>query len=207
MSIANFTLPSWPASWIASMRAMSPSSLSWMLGAKPPSSPTAAASFPYLALTTAFSEWYTSAPVLRASLKDFAPVGAIINSCIGSLLPACSPPLITFIIGTGILYLFFLACPTSTAPGSKLPSLSSRTYSYNSRPNALAPPRAIHMLTAKIAFAPSFAFGYPHSFSEPSSSFTMNSSSSFCRRTSLPFSFGAMTLLMLLTACSTPLPL
>lgn len=66
-----------------------------MLGAKPPSSPTLVASFPYLALMTPLRWWYTSAPMRMASLKELAPTGRIMNSCMASLLPACEPPLMT----------------------------------------------------------------------------------------------------------------
>mmetsp|Transcript_70898 Transcript_70898/g.161041 ORF Transcript_70898/g.161041 Transcript_70898/m.161041 type:complete len:206 (+) Transcript_70898:695-1312(+) len=201
------TFPEWPASLIASMSACRPSSLSWMFGAKPPSSPTAAASLPYLPLTTSLREWYTSAPICSASLKELAPVGAIMNSCMGSLLPACSPPLITFIMGTGILYCLVRARDLSTSTGSKFPSFSSPMYSYSSSPYAAAPARAMHMETASTALAPSLALGKPHSFSEPSSFRIMKSSSSFWRRESLPFSFGAIRRLMLETALATPLPL
>ena len=42
----------------------------------------------------------TSAVMRTASLKDLAPVAPIMNSCIARRLPACEPPLITFIHGT-----------------------------------------------------------------------------------------------------------
>ncbi len=49
-----------------------------------------------------FSAWNTSAPQRSASRKDCAPSGTIMISCMSRLLLACAPPLITFIIGTGI---------------------------------------------------------------------------------------------------------
>ena len=50
--------------------------------------------------------WNTSAPMRRPSLKEGAPTGRIINSwnAIGASL--CEPPLMMFIIGTGITYVF-----------------------------------------------------------------------------------------------------
>lgn len=48
-----------------------------------------------------FKAWKISAPQRNASRKDFAPTGIIINSWMFRLLLACSPPLMTFIIGTG----------------------------------------------------------------------------------------------------------
>ena len=52
-------------------------------------------------LSTAFSAWNTSAPQRSASAKVGAPQGTIMNSCTSTLLSACAPPLIMFIIGTG----------------------------------------------------------------------------------------------------------
>ena len=69
-------------------------------GANPPSSPTAV-DMPRPA-TSVFSAWNTSAPQRSASPKLFAPSGTIMNSCRSSRLFACAPPLMTFIIGTGI---------------------------------------------------------------------------------------------------------
>ena len=40
-----------------------------MLGANPPSSPTLVASWPYFSWITPFSVWYSSAPILNASLR------------------------------------------------------------------------------------------------------------------------------------------
>jgi hypothetical protein len=45
-----------------------------MLGAKPPSSPTAVASKPNLSLITFFKWWYTSEPIFMASVKVPAPM-------------------------------------------------------------------------------------------------------------------------------------
>ena len=44
----------------------------------------------------------TSEPIFMAWVKDSAPVGRIMNSCMASLLPAWEPPLITLRQGTGI---------------------------------------------------------------------------------------------------------
>jgi hypothetical protein len=69
-------------------------------GAKPPSSPTLV-DIP--ALSSIFlSVWKISAPQRSASRNDCIPTGRIMNSCMSSGLLACAPPLITFIIGTGM---------------------------------------------------------------------------------------------------------
>jgi hypothetical protein len=47
------------------------------------------------------SAWNVSAPIRRASEKEGAPTGTIMNSWKSTLLSACAPPLRTFIIGTG----------------------------------------------------------------------------------------------------------
>ena len=49
----------------------------------------------------AFSEWKTSAPMRSASAKVGAPPGTTMNSWRSIELCACTPPLMTFIIGTG----------------------------------------------------------------------------------------------------------
>ena len=63
-----------------------------MDGANPPSSPTLHASWPYLALMTDFKVWYTSHPMIIASVNDFAPIGRIMNSWNARRLPAWDPP-------------------------------------------------------------------------------------------------------------------
>ncbi len=68
-------------------------------GAKPPSSPTAVAR--PCCFSTFCSAWYVSAPICSASANDSAPAGTTMNSCRSIELAACTPPLITFIIGTG----------------------------------------------------------------------------------------------------------
>ncbi|TYZ50755.1 hypothetical protein PybrP1_012183 [[Pythium] brassicae (nom. inval.)] len=103
-----FTLPLYPDLSIAVMSSSTPSRLLWMLGAKPPSSPTFVASWPYFFLITALRWWYTSQPMTMASENDAAPVGRIMNSWNASLLPACEPPLITLNAGTGSTRLSFL---------------------------------------------------------------------------------------------------
>ena len=45
--------------------------------------------------------WYVSVPQRNASEKLGAPTGMTMNSCMSMELSACTPPLITFIIGTG----------------------------------------------------------------------------------------------------------
>lgn len=96
-----FTLPLYPALVIASTSRSSASSADLTLGAKPPSSPTLVASMPYLALMTFLSVWYVSVPMRIASVNVSAPVGTIMNSWKASELPACEPPLMTFIAGAG----------------------------------------------------------------------------------------------------------
>ena len=70
-------------------------------GAKPPSSPMSVASPPNLPLMTFLRLWKTSQPMAMAWEKETAPVGMTKNSWNASLLPACSPPLITLKQGTG----------------------------------------------------------------------------------------------------------
>ena len=68
----------YPAFCIASRITSIPSSFEDKFGAKPPSSPTDVL-YP-LFYRTSFKLWKTSIPILTASLKFTAPVGAIINS-------------------------------------------------------------------------------------------------------------------------------
>ena len=68
-------------------------------GAKPPSSPTAVLRpWPF---STDLSEWKISVPVRSASENEAAPTGRTMNSWKSTLLSACAPPLMMFIIGTG----------------------------------------------------------------------------------------------------------
>mmetsp|Transcript_15178 Transcript_15178/g.63102 ORF Transcript_15178/g.63102 Transcript_15178/m.63102 type:complete len:283 (-) Transcript_15178:432-1280(-) len=102
-SIPSSILPERPAASMADMSRSRPSRESWMPpGAKPPSSPTLTASWPYFFLMVDLSAAYTSQPIWMDSGKSDAPVGRIMNSCMGSLLPACEPPLMTFMAGTGM---------------------------------------------------------------------------------------------------------
>ena len=73
------------------------SSFLFIIGAKPPSSPTEVDS--PLFLIKIFKLLITKKHILNASVIDFALSGLIINSCILRLLFACAPPLITFING------------------------------------------------------------------------------------------------------------
>ena len=75
------------------------SSLEPRLGAKPPSSPTAVDR--PRALSTPARLWKTSAPMRSASAKLVAPAGMAMNSCRSTLLSACLPPFMMFIMGTG----------------------------------------------------------------------------------------------------------
>ena len=74
------------------------SSLLARSGAKPPSSPTAVDR--PRSCRTAFSAWYVSTPS-AAPPRSSAPTGMTMNSCRSTLLSAWTPPLTTFIIGTG----------------------------------------------------------------------------------------------------------
>lgn len=73
-SIPISTFPLYPAFSIAVSIKRKPSLFSSILGAKPPSSPTAVASNPNLALITFLRVWYTSDPIFIASVKELAPV-------------------------------------------------------------------------------------------------------------------------------------
>ena len=75
-----------------------------------------------------------------------APTGTIINSCKSILLSACDPPLIIFIIGTGMTF-----------------ALSPPKERYNEIPASFAAARAAAIDTASSALAPSRAL-----FSVPS---------------------------------------
>ncbi|KAE9526520.1 hypothetical protein AGLY_013168 [Aphis glycines] len=73
-SIPITTFPLYPAFSIAVSIRYKPSLLSRIFGAKPPSSPTAVASKPNLALITFLRLWYTSVPIFMASVKEHAPI-------------------------------------------------------------------------------------------------------------------------------------
>ena len=49
-----------------------------------------------------FSAWNTSAPIRKPSRKEVAPTGRIMNSWKAMGASLCEPPLMMFIIGTGI---------------------------------------------------------------------------------------------------------
>ena len=145
---------------------------------------------PYLALITFFRLWYTSVPIFIASSKFFAPVGTIMNSWKASELPACEPPLITFIAGAGSTYGF-------------LEPASSDRYAYSGRPFSAAPAFATTIETPSTALAPSLPlFGVP-------SSLRRKSSTSFCDVTGSPdlISSGPITSFTFATALVTPLPI
>ena len=94
------TLSRYPALSVASIIIANPDSTS-QGGANPPSSPIKVASPPNFALITFLRLWNTSHPICIDSLNVSAPVGMTKNSWKASLLPACSPPLITLKHGTG----------------------------------------------------------------------------------------------------------
>mmetsp|Transcript_5336 Transcript_5336/g.14340 ORF Transcript_5336/g.14340 Transcript_5336/m.14340 type:complete len:429 (+) Transcript_5336:208-1494(+) len=185
-SMPILTLPVYPAFSMASVTKDRPSSLDWMLGAKPPSSPTLVASWPYLALMMPFSVWYTSVPMRMASEKDDAPVGKIMNSCMARALPAWLPPLMMLNAGTGKYSL-------------GLPARSAMCL-YRGTSFSAAPALAVARETARIALAPSLAL-----LGVPSRSIIFWSTSLWFLG-SMPFRAGLMMVLMLSTAFCTPLP-
>ena len=172
---------------MASTTSCRPSELEPMLGAKPPSSPTLQASWPYLPLMIDLRLWYTSLPMRIASVKLEAPTGSTMNSCIASALPAWLPPLMMLNAGTG-------------STSFELPA-SSAMCLYSGTPFSAAPALHTAMDTASTAFAPSLPL-----FLVPSSS-TIISSSLVCSRGSCPSSAGAISSLMFFTAPNTLLPM
>ena len=155
----------YPAFSIAVMIIFTASSLDERFGANPPSSPTDV--FNPFDFKTAFRLWYVSAPILRASLKDLAPIGAIMNSCMSTLLSACLPPLRILKKGTGRRRRIF------TTEISEIPAY----------PSSCAAAFATARETPKIALAPNFAL-----FSVPSRSimkivYSFSVPSDLCRST------------------------
>ena len=96
-----FLKPDFFIAWTISFNAFS---LSLIIGANPPSSPTLI-EWPAFFNNT-FKLFITKKHILTASLNDFALSGLIINSCILRPLSACAPPLIIFIKGKGSLKFF-----------------------------------------------------------------------------------------------------
>ena len=68
-------------------------------GAKPPSSPTAVTRPRFD--SSDLRAWNVSLPIRNASANEPAPTGTTMNSWTSMLLSAWTPPLMTFIIGTG----------------------------------------------------------------------------------------------------------
>jgi hypothetical protein len=87
-------------------------------------------------LSTAFSAWKTSVPQRSASENEGAPTGSTMNSCRSTLLSACAPPLMMFIIGTG-------------STGSRVPPLVARCR-HSGLPGE-APPHAHSPATRRAA--------------------------------------------------------
>ena len=85
----------------------------------------------------------TSEPIFMAWVKDSAPVGRIMNSCMASLLPAWLPPLTTLRQGTGI--------STSFTPAR------SAMWRYRGTPLWAAPALHTAIDTPRMALAPSLA--------------------------------------------------
>ena len=85
----------------------------------------------------AASAWNTSAHQRSASLKEGAPTGMIMNSCVSTVLVACAPPFRMFIIGTG----------------RRLPFMPPRKR-YSGISSEAAAARQAAMDTARMAFAP-----------------------------------------------------
>ena len=105
------------------------------------------------------------------------------NSCRSRLLFACAPPLMTFIMGTGI-------CVAAMPP----------KYRYSGSPDSSAAARATAIDTASIALAPSRDL-----FSVPSRSISVRSKKA-CSQASRPSTASEISVLMNSTALSTPLP-
>ena len=100
MAIITSLPGSYPAALMAAMMEFKASSVPSRLGAKPPSSPTAV--LRPRSFRTFFSAWNTSAPIRKPSRKEVAPTGRIMNSWKAMGASLCEPPLMMFIIGTGI---------------------------------------------------------------------------------------------------------
>ena len=138
-------------------------------GAKPPSSPMSVASPPNLPLMTFLRLWKTSQPICIDSEKVSAPVGMMKNSWNASLLPACSPPLMTLKHGTGMV------------SGVSLPARSAKCFQ-SGTPLEAAPALEAAIETASTALAPSFSL-----FCVPSSAIIFSSMASWSA-TSMPMS-------------------
>ncbi len=171
----------YPALSMADTMTSQASSLLFRLGANPPSSPTAVA-YPFAARIF-FRAWNVSAPHRSASAKPGAPTGMAMNSCRSTLLSACLPPLMMFIMGTG----------NRNAPGPP-------RYAYSGTRAAAAAALATAMETPRMALAPSLPL-----LGVPSSSI-ITWSISACRDGSIPTRAGAMMVFTLPTAFRTPFP-
>lgn len=126
----------------------------------------------------------------RTSVKELAPTGRIMNSCMASLLPAWLPPLMMLNEGTG-MYILPVGLPASSA-----------MCLYSGLPLAAAPALQTAIETPRMALAPSLALDQPHSFLEPSSSWTILSSMTCCSLGSMPTRAGPMMEFTFSTACS-----
>ena len=128
--------------------------------------------------------WNTSLPQRRASLKDSAPIGRIINSWNAIGASECEPPFTIFIIGTGRTFEF-------TPP----------RYWYRGRPSSSAAAFATASDTPSIALAPSFAL-----LGVPSNSIIKLSIETWSK-TFIPVTSGAIISFTLSTAFNTPFPM
>ena len=124
-----------PARSIASIRTVIASSFESRFGANPPSSPTAVDS-PRAPITD-LRTWYVSVPQRSASERLGAPIGDDHELWKSIELSAWTPPLITFIIGTGRTW-----------------ALGPPTYWYSGMSSSIAAALAIARLVPRIAFAP-----------------------------------------------------
>ena len=128
-----------PASRTARIRYSKGSAFVFRSGAKPPSSPTPVER-PALR-STSFRVWYTWLDHLSAVLKSGAPTAMIMNSWKSTLLSAWTPPLSTFIIGTGRVWPF--APPRYSYSGRFALAAAARATASDAPRMALAPRRPL----------------------------------------------------------------
>ncbi len=171
----------WPACSAASRIASIAISLDSRSGAKPPSSPTPVES--PRSSSSFFSSWYVSAAIRSASAKLSAPAGTTMNSCRSIELSACTPPLITFSIGTGSVV-------ASSPP----------RWRKSETPESAAAAFATASETPRTAFAPSRLL-----FGVPSSSIRRRSTAAWSAA-SRPATAAAISPLTFATAVETPFP-
>src|SRR3954454_9762036 len=180
-SSATATRSRCPARSAASRIASIATSVEGRSGANPPSSPTAVAS--PRSCSRLLSVWKVSTPICSAPANDSASSGTSMNSWKSIEFCACTPPLITFSIGTG-------SVRASSPPSDRK----------SERPRSAAVALAVASETPRIAFAPSRAL-----FGVPSSSINLWSSACWSAASS-PCTASAISPLTFATARVTALP-